>query len=84
MKYFAAETAYISHLLYYGYENELPFDDSNQVFLENGYKLKKPDISTDSSKIFAATSRPSYLREIRIDNVASENPRTLKNISKCQ
>ena len=70
--------------MYYGYENELPFDDSNQVLLENGYKVKKQDISTDRSKIFATTDRPSYSREVRVDNVASGYPRTLKNKSKCE
>ena len=61
----AAANAYISHLLYYGYENELPFDVSNQVVLENVYKLKNPRLAND---------RTEYSREIRINNIASAAP----------
>ena len=61
----AAANAYISHLLYYGYENELPFDVSNQVVLENVYKLKNPRLAND---------RTEYSREIRINNIASATP----------
>ena len=64
----AAANAYISHLLYYGYENELPFDESNQAVLENVYKLKNSRIAND---------RTEYSREIRINNIASETPPTV-------
>ena len=63
--FFTAATAFISHLLYYGYENELPFDVSNQVALEHGSDLKEIETKYDIT---------NYLREIRVDNAASGNP----------
>ena len=71
----AAADAYISHLLYYGYENELPFDVSNQVVLENVYKLKNPRLAND---------RTEYSREIRINNIASATPPTVSKNGELQ
>lgn len=73
--FFAAANAYISHLLYYGYENEIPFDATNQVVIENMYNKKKS--ATKNNRI-------DFSREIRINDIASGIPPTENKNGKCQ
>ena len=56
--------SYLSHLLYYGYDNELPFDGSRQEKIVNRYRVKEQKSSDD---------RASHSREIKTKNIVLEN-----------
>ena len=68
-----AANSYISHLLYYGYDNELPYVDSEQNNI---------DVELTENRLKSKQHRTNHSRKINVENDRPHNSYQLDNKSK--